>query len=88
MGDPQRRLRGKHNFHVSRGAAGRGKVTVDSYTKEMENFASDNISSLDTWVFDKVMPCLTMLLDGVEFRFCRWRTFSSLRWMTPTCSSS
>ena len=68
---------------MSRGAAGRGKVTVDSYTKEMENFASDNISSLDTWVFDKVMPCLTMLL---EFKFCRWRTFSSPRWMTPTCS--
>ena len=71
-----------------RGAAGRGKVTVDSYTKEMENFASDNISSLDTWVFDKVKPCLTILLDGFKFKFCRWRTFSSPRWMTPTCSSS
>ena len=87
MGDPQLRM-GKHIFYLFRGAAGRGKVTVDSYTKEMENFASDNISSLDTWVFDKVMPCLTMLLDGVEFKFCRWRTFSSPRWMTPTCSSS
>ena len=30
------------------------RVSHDAYTKEMENFASDNISSLDTWVFDKV----------------------------------
>ena len=41
-------------------------MTVDSYTKEMENFASDNISSLDTWVFDKVKPCLTILMDGFK----------------------
>ena len=37
-----------------RGEGMKERVSHDAYTKEMENFASDNISSLDTWVFDKV----------------------------------
>ena len=30
------------------------RVSTEYYSKEMENFAADNLSSLDTWVFDKV----------------------------------
>ena len=40
--------------NIYRGDGMKERVTHDAYTKEMENFASDNISSLDTWVFDKV----------------------------------
>ena len=39
---------------VFRGTAGRGKVTVTTYDKKMENFDTMNISNLDTWVFNKV----------------------------------
>ena len=41
-----------------RGTAGRGKVTVTTYDKKMENFDTMNISNLDTWVFDKVWQFL------------------------------
>ena len=41
-------------MNLYRGDGMKERVTHDAYTKEMDNFASDNISSLDTWVFDKV----------------------------------
>jgi phosphatidylinositol glycan class N len=32
----------------------RERVTTDSYQEDMEDFASENLSELDTWVFDRV----------------------------------
>jgi len=46
----------------------KGKVTVDSYTKEMENFAASNISQLDTWVFDKVESFFASALDNTTLQ--------------------
>ena len=53
----------------TRGAAGeQGRVSVDSYTKEMENFASDNMSSLDTWVFDRVEQFFNSAMENTSLQ--------------------
>ena len=53
------------------------RVTYDAYTKEMENFASDNISSLDTWVFDKVRSNENFNYDLIEISLQVERFFQS-----------
>ena len=51
----------------SRGSAA-GRVTTDHYTKEMENFAADNLSSLDTWVFDRVETFFAKARDNTTLQ--------------------
>ena len=49
----------------ARGQAGsQGRVSTESYSKQMENFAAENLSSLDTWVFDKVENFFTSAADN------------------------
>ena len=53
---------------MPRGTAGRGKVTVTTYDKKMENFDTMNISNLDTWVFDKVWEFLQFSIHVSNFQ--------------------
>ena len=62
-----------------RGTAGRGKVTVTTYDKKMENFDTMNISNLDTWVFNKVEDSFSLLLFTYLSNFKVEAFFTSAR---------